>query len=268
MAFELRDRYASAKLLGEDIERWLADEPVTVFRDPILKRATRWVRRHRVAAGTLAGISGAATIAAVAWWTVEAGKDRRALEATSQLLGTADAAFKADDLDEAARAYSNAQVRADGRSRLLHLHIRATRQLGRVETMLSDRQDVADFRQFVDERLTDAEADMMHGDTKTAGEHCEQILQRVDQEHWKSRLTQSSLDPLVVTDIRQKLAETILLLVASKSTAAEHSSHTTLVEALGLLSLGAEVCPASSGIWLLKSEYLTALGVPSRPAKL
>ncbi len=48
------DRYESAEELGEEIERWLADQPVTVHRDPLLARAGRWVRRHKpwVAAAT------------------------------------------------------------------------------------------------------------------------------------------------------------------------------------------------------------------------
>jgi len=48
-------RYPSCSALAADIERWLADEPVTAFRDPLSVRATRWIRRHRaVAAGTAA----------------------------------------------------------------------------------------------------------------------------------------------------------------------------------------------------------------------
>ncbi len=40
-------RYASAKALAQDVERWLADEPVTAWREPWPTRARRWTRRHR-----------------------------------------------------------------------------------------------------------------------------------------------------------------------------------------------------------------------------
>ena len=41
------DRYASARALADDVERWLADEPVTAWREPLSRRARRWARRHR-----------------------------------------------------------------------------------------------------------------------------------------------------------------------------------------------------------------------------
>jgi tetratricopeptide (TPR) repeat protein len=46
---ELRpeDRYNNAKELAEEVERWLADEPVTAYREPWSVQAGRWVRRHR-----------------------------------------------------------------------------------------------------------------------------------------------------------------------------------------------------------------------------
>jgi eukaryotic-like serine/threonine-protein kinase len=41
------ERYASAKGLAQDVERWLGDERVTAWREPLLVRAGRWQRRHR-----------------------------------------------------------------------------------------------------------------------------------------------------------------------------------------------------------------------------
>ena len=49
MALKPEDRYASAEALADDVERWLADEPVTAWREPFSVRARRWVRRHRTA---------------------------------------------------------------------------------------------------------------------------------------------------------------------------------------------------------------------------
>lgn len=42
------DRYQTATELAEEIERWLADEPVGAHRDSLSVRAMRWGRRHRV----------------------------------------------------------------------------------------------------------------------------------------------------------------------------------------------------------------------------
>lgn len=50
MATKPQDRYPSARALGEEVERWLADEPVSAYRDPLTVRLVRWGRRHRTAA--------------------------------------------------------------------------------------------------------------------------------------------------------------------------------------------------------------------------
>jgi serine/threonine-protein kinase len=47
MARAPADRYPGAADLGQDVERWLADEPVAVYRDPPATRLTRWGRRNR-----------------------------------------------------------------------------------------------------------------------------------------------------------------------------------------------------------------------------
>jgi serine/threonine-protein kinase len=56
MALKPEDRYSSCRALAEDIERWMADEPVAAWREPWTRRARRWERRHRTAvmAGTSA----------------------------------------------------------------------------------------------------------------------------------------------------------------------------------------------------------------------
>jgi serine/threonine protein kinase len=47
MALRPEDRYATALALAADVEHWLADEPVTAYREPWSVRTRRWMRRHR-----------------------------------------------------------------------------------------------------------------------------------------------------------------------------------------------------------------------------
>ena len=47
MATEPADRYAIGRALADDVERWLADEPVTAWREPWSRRPLRWTKRHR-----------------------------------------------------------------------------------------------------------------------------------------------------------------------------------------------------------------------------
>lgn len=47
MAFDPADRYSNPIQITEDIERWLADEPVSVWRDSASVRWRRWIRKYR-----------------------------------------------------------------------------------------------------------------------------------------------------------------------------------------------------------------------------
>src|SRR5262249_6244235 len=61
MALEPADRYPSARALAEDLDRWLAGEPVAAWPEPWSVRAQRWVGRHR----TLVTTTGVALAVAV-----------------------------------------------------------------------------------------------------------------------------------------------------------------------------------------------------------
>ena len=53
MALRPADRYPTLLALAEDLEHWLADDPVSAWPEPITIRARRWVRKHP---GPVAGI--------------------------------------------------------------------------------------------------------------------------------------------------------------------------------------------------------------------
>ena len=62
MALKPENRYATPRALTDDIEHWLADEPVTAYRDPLLARISRAARRHRVAAAAVSALLLAAVV--------------------------------------------------------------------------------------------------------------------------------------------------------------------------------------------------------------
>jgi WD40 repeat protein/tRNA A-37 threonylcarbamoyl transferase component Bud32 len=47
MALAPEQRYASPRGLADDVEHWLADEPVSAYRESWRQRLARWTRRHR-----------------------------------------------------------------------------------------------------------------------------------------------------------------------------------------------------------------------------
>ena len=66
MAFRVEDRYASGRGLAEDIERWMADEPVTARLDPWTRKFVRCMTRHRTGVTGLAAAGLAAFVGLVA----------------------------------------------------------------------------------------------------------------------------------------------------------------------------------------------------------
>jgi serine/threonine-protein kinase len=71
MALKPEDRYASPRLLADDLERWTADEPVFAWREPFSRRAQRWGRRNRTLVATAAMLVGTAVVAlAVGTWLI------------------------------------------------------------------------------------------------------------------------------------------------------------------------------------------------------
>src|SRR5205823_7247278 len=70
MALRPGDRYDSALDLAADVEHWLADEPVSAWREPLRVRVGRWARRHQSFVAALAAGVLVAVLAAGAglWW--------------------------------------------------------------------------------------------------------------------------------------------------------------------------------------------------------
>ncbi len=56
LAASPEDRYESARALAEDVTRWLADEPVSQWREPLSLRVRRWIRTHRTIVITTAAV--------------------------------------------------------------------------------------------------------------------------------------------------------------------------------------------------------------------
>ena len=119
MALHQEQRYPSARALAEDLDRWLADEPVTAYRAAWHERLARWGRRHRrsveVGAAALTIITGVSIAASVlvhsAKLEVEQERDevRTALAAETEARKQTRSALEAEReaKNEARRAIDN-----------------------------------------------------------------------------------------------------------------------------------------------------------------
>jgi eukaryotic-like serine/threonine-protein kinase len=107
MALRPEERYASALALKEDVESWLAGEPVGAWREPWLVRARRWLGRHRT---LVTATAGAVLVAVVA------------LAAATGLLSAANARERQARADaERQRERADANARSAGEQRALAL---------------------------------------------------------------------------------------------------------------------------------------------------
>jgi serine/threonine protein kinase len=77
------DRYRSAAELAQEVQRWLADEPVQAYAEPWTSRAMRWARRHKTLVSTAAGLLVTATIA-LAISTAFVSREKKEAEAQGQ----------------------------------------------------------------------------------------------------------------------------------------------------------------------------------------
>jgi serine/threonine-protein kinase len=75
------DRYPNATALAEDVQRWLADEPLGVFRDPWIVRLGRWTRRRRTLVTGVAAALVVAMVSLVAATALLTAANRREREA-------------------------------------------------------------------------------------------------------------------------------------------------------------------------------------------
>jgi serine/threonine protein kinase/tetratricopeptide (TPR) repeat protein len=62
MAIDPHQRYTSSKEMAAEIERWMADEPVEAYAEPVWDRIRRWRKRHRSLVAGLSGLVGMAVL--------------------------------------------------------------------------------------------------------------------------------------------------------------------------------------------------------------
>jgi serine/threonine-protein kinase len=97
MALRPQDRYASATGLAGEVEHWLADEPVSAYREPRRARLARWARRHRAVVSTAAAVLLTAVVGlAAGLWAVwaEQARTAEARDRAEDNLALAEANFR------------------------------------------------------------------------------------------------------------------------------------------------------------------------------
>jgi serine/threonine-protein kinase len=107
-AAEPEGRYASCRALADDVERWMADEPVSAWREPFTARALRWARRNRALMTATAASVVVALIGLAGVLTVQTRANRALTEKNDALV----AANRREAAANAALVAANVKVRA------------------------------------------------------------------------------------------------------------------------------------------------------------
>jgi len=84
MALKQADRYATPRALAEDIEHWLADEPVLAYHEPWPDRMRRWSRKHRTLVTSAAAVLLLAAIFSVGFAAIVTAKNRELARQTQR----------------------------------------------------------------------------------------------------------------------------------------------------------------------------------------
>ncbi len=101
-------RYSSAADLAQEVQRYLADEPVLAYPEPWTRHAARWARKHRTVVATAAGLLLAATTA-LAISTVLIARERNEAKFQGQQAREANAALSISTA-QVARERNEAEV--------------------------------------------------------------------------------------------------------------------------------------------------------------
>lgn len=153
------DRYPKALDLAADVEAWLADEPVSVFREPWHERFRRWRKRHR----TLVFSSSTAALLLVvgwgAWSWLEANRIGQLRLAAQSKVDDAREATKSTNLAKATTLLTEAlgQVRAESALTLLRDRIQSDLDNVAHLQAAAERERIADLRTQANRLLDDAQ---------------------------------------------------------------------------------------------------------------
>ena len=157
MALRPEDRYATSRALADDLEHWMADEPVSVYREPVLARLARWAKRHRTAVAATAALLVTAVVSLGVYSVLIKREQarterfyllaRRAVDQMLTQLGADDLAnvpqmepVRAKMLREAKTFYEELRASRAGDPRAASDLAQATIRLGDIEALLGDKQ--------------------------------------------------------------------------------------------------------------------------------
>ena len=146
-------RYQTATELAIDVQRWLADEPVSAYREPWWRRARRWALKHRTAC--LSTTAAAATLIAVlgAWRWLEQRRVAGVRSTVEARLEEGRAEMADENWAEAANRFSQALAGVGDEPKLRQLKQTLEQLQGQAQQRRQAELDLMQFDQLRDQAL-------------------------------------------------------------------------------------------------------------------
>jgi eukaryotic-like serine/threonine-protein kinase len=182
MAYRPEKRYPSVAALQVDLERWLADEPVSAWREPFSHRTRRWLRRRRTAASSIATALVAATFGLAVVSVVQTEANSKLKSSNLNLaLAIHQAQAANSDLEAANRALKEANDRERTRFDLA------------LEAIKTFHGQVSEDLLLREKQFDDLRTKMLHGATAFY-QRLEDLLKVRSDQHSRAALAQAYQD--------------------------------------------------------------------------
>jgi serine/threonine protein kinase/Tfp pilus assembly protein PilF len=291
MALRPENRYPTAQALAADVESWMADEPVSAWREPWYTRARRWMIRHRTlvtACGTAAGVAIVGLVAVVL--LVRAARERERLRlaelrtGAQKLVYAGEAATKVQDWQNANLHLTSALAQIGTEPELADL--KATAENLRAQTLqhlavLAARQQAQDQHQRFT-RLRD-DALFQYGTLFTSMDlqaNLQETATAIDDALGLVGVNVAAEEPVVwnpqfsqaeVAEITEGCYGLLLILAEVQAQAGSGlepgKKKAAVQQALRTLDRAAQVGTASQAYHLRRARYLDLLGEAGRAQK-
>ncbi len=215
MQVEPRGRYGDCGELLEDVQKFLADQPISAYRDSLPARASRWIRRNPTAAATVAMSVFFVSIALIASLMVHNAwrlrEDNRVTDlqiAGERADATAISQIQSGRFESAAQTLRQAIGQLEGEPRLTAFS----------ETLAARRdrtQKIVDFYNF----SMQAQEETFFDRLSRSAAYCQSAVDQLgvlDHPDWWSRLPDQDLTALQVDQLQTEVYRILGLLASMR----------------------------------------------------
>jgi tetratricopeptide (TPR) repeat protein len=262
MSKESQARYATAQALADDLERFLADQPVRARRASLAHRAAKWVRRHRPLVWSVTAVLAIAAVAGGAMLWSSASRTLQLERDAGEHLAAAEAFLRAADYPRAERELADLRGHFEaagcGQGPLSEKMTALAKQLSAANRAIERFKQFQTLRQRIHSEMYAVDRAILD----QAQEHCRSALDlfgAFQADAWKSQADFCNLDAARQVVIEEGVVELLFIRVrleigrSNEQPPAERAAgHRRAIEALARIETFRAPIPAVY-LWIADS---------------